>query len=75
MLSARSSGSSPVPSLFSRPQPPLSDEERASTERLVNDAELAADEASAVANRLRKATRLYRERLTGKVEEPKRRRK
>jgi hypothetical protein len=38
-------------------------------ERIVNEATQASDEARQVSERLKKATRLYRERLTGRVEE------
>jgi hypothetical protein len=44
-------------------------ERRQAMERIVNDATQASKEARQVSERLRKATRLYRERLTGRVEE------
>jgi hypothetical protein len=54
---------------FAKIVTPLTHEEKQETERLIRDAYRQAGEAKQVSERLKVATKLYRERLTGQVED------
>lgn len=70
MLSVRSSESSHGNHVvFVKANAPLSAEQKKKTDRLVDDAKKSVDEAKLVSDRLRRAAQLYRERLTGVVED------